>query len=209
MDGPVAVVDSIPLYRLGVSDHLGRAGISVEATEDPVAWAGQPGRRAVVISLREEEDWEVLQQLAVLEESDRIVPVAVVPRMEVELYRQALAAGARGVVTRNTDPDALLVVLRHALDGHAVLPIEIVRGLATQKELVLKTPSIKLTEWDIGVLRERAGGRTVDSIANRRSMSPRHLRRLLAKLYKRMGVHSTEEAIARAAHWGVLDATDS
>lgn len=205
----MAIADPIPLYRLGMSGHLGGAGISVEATEDPVAWAGQPGRRVVVISLREEEDWDVLHELATLEESDRIVPVAVVSRMEVEPYRQALATGARGVVTRNTDPDALLVALQHALDGHVVLPIEMAQGLATQKEVVLKTPSIELTEWDVGVLRERAGGRTVDSIANRRSMSPRHLRRLLAKLYKRMGVHSTEEAIARAAHWGVLDAGES
>lgn len=209
MDGPVAVVDSIPLYRLGVSDHLGRAGISVEAPEDPVAWAGEPGPRVVVISLRESEDWDVLHELGALEESDRVVPVAVVPSTEVEPYRRALTAGARGVVTRNTDPDALLVAVQHAVDGHLLLPVEIAQGLATQQELVLTTPSIELTEWDVGVLRERASGRTVDSIANRRDMSTRHVRRRLSKLYERMGVHSTEEAIARAAHWGVLDAEES
>lgn len=205
MDGPVAVIDSMPLYRMGVIDHLGRAGISVEATEDPVGWVGQPGRRVVVISLREEEDWDVLRQLAALEESDRIVPVALVPRTEVGLYRLALAAGARGVVTRNTDPDALLVAVQHAVNGHILLPFEIAHRLATQDEPVLRAPSIELTDWEVDVLPERAAGRTLESIASRRSMSTRHLRRHMAKLHERMGVRGMGEAIAKAAHWGVLD----
>lgn len=204
MDEPVAVVDSIPLYQLGVRDHLRRAGLTMEAPEDPIAWARQHGRRVLVVSLREPEDWDVLHELAALGEADRVILVAVVSRADVESYRQALTAGAHSVLARNTDPDALLAALRQALDGHTSLPVEIARALA-QEQLVLKAPSIELTDWDVAVLRERAAGKTLDSIASRRNVSTRHLRRRLTKLYARMGVHGTEEAIAQAAHWGVLD----
>jgi len=106
VDEPVAIADAIPLYRLGVIDHLRRADISVEATDDPVGWAGQPGRRIVVISVREDEDWDVLHEVAALDGSDRIVTVAVVRHLDVELYRHA-SSPARGVsspATRTPTP---------------------------------------------------------------------------------------------------------
>jgi hypothetical protein len=58
----LAVVDPLPMYRQGVVAVLSAAGHTVDAPDDPLAWAR---RRAgvVLLTLAAEPDWTLLQRL--------------------------------------------------------------------------------------------------------------------------------------------------
>ena len=65
MSLPVAVADSAPAYRRGLSLSLERAGFApVEEPGDPVVWAAAGGCRALLLTVRSASDWEPARCLA-------------------------------------------------------------------------------------------------------------------------------------------------
>jgi DNA-binding NarL/FixJ family response regulator len=197
----VAVLDPLPVYRRGVMAALGEAGLIAEAPDDPLAWSRRRGRAVIFLTLASSSDWRLLADLRQAV-SDPVV-VAVLPEASVAAYLRALVGGATAVMPRDASPGRLRQVYEQALSGMSLLPFDVVQALAgssTSSVEPADAPGAREIEW----LRELADGATVANLAERSGYSERAMFRLLADLYRRMGVRNRTQALIHAHEQGWL-----
>ncbi|MBM7774708.1 DNA-binding NarL/FixJ family response regulator [Actinokineospora baliensis] len=192
----IAVVDPLPLFQQGVSAVLTAAGHVVEAPVDIVTWAVKAPSAVILLTVRLEQDWDLLAELRRMAAAHAVV--AVVERPSSATGVRAVRAGARSVLFRDAPAEALRHTVEATISGQAVLPPQVVTALATADGQDTVTPE-QLT-W----LRQLATGRTVTEVAGHAGYSERAMYRLLNGLYRHMGVGSRLEAIIRARDAGWL-----
>lgn len=201
MSLPVAVVDSAPAYRRGLSVALERAGFApVEEPDDPAAWAGVGGCRALLLTVRSARDWEPVRCLT--ESNPELVLVALLVDPTADRHAEALRIGARGATAWDATPEAIVEVLAAAVRGYALLPSGIASAMARGQ------PPLFDPEWvtaeEIDWLALLASGATIHELADKVGYSERALYRILHGLYGRMRVSNRTEAILQARRWGLL-----
>jgi DNA-binding NarL/FixJ family response regulator len=195
----IAVSDPLPAFQHGIMAALGDAGFNPEAPKDVLTWSRQVPRRVVLLTLQSSSDWALLAELA--GPDPELLVIALLTESSTATYVRALIAGAIGVVPRDAPPDTLKKVFEAALAGQSLLPTEVVRALASSRDLRDEgstTPSAHEIEW----LRMLAGGMTVAQLGDHFGYSERAMFRLLRNLYQRMQVGSRTEALMRAHEQG-------
>ena len=199
MSLPVAVADSAPAYRRGLSLALERAGFApVEEPDDLVAWAGGGGCRALLLTVRSASDWEPARCLAA--SNPELVLVVLLVDPTSDRHAEALRTGARGVTAWDATPEAIVEVLAAAVRGYALLP----SGIAMARGQPPFFDPDWVTAEEIDWLRLLAGGATIHELADKVGYSERAFYRILHGLYGRMRVSSRTEAILQARRWGLL-----
>jgi DNA-binding NarL/FixJ family response regulator len=196
----IAVSDPLPLYRSGILATLG-PGLADDPPDDLLSWADDVQQRVVFLTLQSPEDWQHLADI-VAARTDLVV-VAVLTEASTAMYVRAIVAGAAGVMPRDAAPEETRRVFQAAVAGESLLPLEVVRALASVREPAQdrhQPPSGREVEW----LRELASGATVVQLAERVGYSERAMFRLLSDLYKRMNVRNRTEALIRAQEHGWL-----
>jgi DNA-binding NarL/FixJ family response regulator len=198
----IAVSDPLPVFRRGIMATLGEAGFRPEAPEDLLAWIRQENRRVVLLTLESVEDWSLLAQLH--EANADVLVVAVMADTDVRAYVQAVVTGAVAAVPRDAPPELVRQVFEAAVAGRSVLPVEVVRALASAGTRPTPdggdAPSAREVDW----LRELARGATVAKLAERAGYSERAMFRLLRQMYVRIGARNRTEALIQAHGRGWL-----
>lgn len=198
---PVAVIDpGVPIYGFGVAALLRRGGLAVTQSDKPLAWASEPGNRALVVVTRSEEDWLLLQGLANI---DGCLLVAVLVQPDVEMYRRALDdVGALGAIGWNARPEDLVKTVAAAAGGDRLLPRAIALALAhSDREPV---PDWYGLDADgVYLIQALRRGDTQVTMAHHLDCSDRTIRSKLAALYRRLNVRNGAEAITKTSNWKV------
>jgi DNA-binding NarL/FixJ family response regulator len=197
----IAVSDPLPLFRRGVMAVLGDAGFEPQTPEELLSWIREEQRPVVLLSLLSSDDWRLLVRLREAR-ADTMV-IAVLADASTRSHVQAIRGGAIAAVTRDAPPDTMRKVFNAAVAGKSILPVEVVRGLATlepPEEEDEWVPSPQQVDW----LRELALGTTVARLADRAGYSERAMFRLLRELYVRIGARNRTEALIRAHERGWL-----
>jgi DNA-binding NarL/FixJ family response regulator len=197
---PVAVVDQgVPIYEFGVAELLRRSGLDVTQSGEPLAWAAEPGNRALVLVLRSERDWELLQGLTAIPGS---LLVAVMVKPDLEMYRRALDGGALTAIGWNVRPSDLVKAVTAAAGGDRLLPRSI--ALALQRREQEPVPDwYALDDDDLYLLGALRAGKTQVGMARHISRSDRGVRRRLTALYTKLDVRTGGEAITKSANWNL------
>ncbi|MEU4745037.1 DNA-binding response regulator, partial [Actinosynnema sp. NPDC023658] len=110
----------MPLFRQGVAGVLSAAGHSVETPVDVFAWARKSRPAVVLLTVRSESDWLLLDQLR--QETASTVVIAVMEGAVGAAGVRAVRAGARSVLLRDATPEALRHTVEATLSGQAVMP---------------------------------------------------------------------------------------
>ncbi len=197
----IAVLDPLPVFRHGIMAALGDAGYRSETPDDLMAWIRDEQRRVVLMTLRSADDWALLGQLH--RARPDVIVVAVLEEAGVTAYVRALSAGAVSAVPRDGSPEGVREVFEAAMRGTSLLPIEVVRALASPTEphaQAQDAASSREIEW----LQQLASGITVAQLADRAGYSERAMFRLLRSLYAKLDVKSRTEALMLARERGWL-----
>jgi DNA-binding NarL/FixJ family response regulator len=196
----IAVSDPLPAYRRGLLVTLSEAGFDPETPTDLLDWVRQEPRTVVLLTLETADDWSLLAQLR--QQQADVIVVAVLSDANLTTYVRAVAAGAVTALPRDAAVDLVKHIFDEALRGFSVLPVEVVRALATRYQAVGDGPEPGSRE--LGWLRELADGATVAQVAERSGYSERAMFRLLRGLYGRLGVKNRTEALMVAQRRGWL-----
>jgi len=120
-----------------------------------------------------------------------------------ELFRQAIAAGCSGYVTKDQSVDQLLLSVRAAYKGEALISPEMLSRLVNKPGDHTR-PGHDLTTREIEVLKLVARGLSNAAIAGklgiRLATVRNHVQSLISKLY----AHSKLEAVAVAVRAGII-----
>lgn len=126
--------------------------------------------------------------------------------VESETVYEALAAGARGYLSKDADAgqigDAIAAVAR----GETVLAREVQSALATQIQRQAQStgrPALSAREQE--VLRLVAEGRSTPEIGARLHLSPATVKGHLQTLYEKLGVSERAAAVAEGMRRGLLE----
>jgi len=116
---------------------------------------------------------------------------------DVEIQR-ALEAGARGYLLKSMPPSEILNVIRQVHAGRKQIPAEIASHLAEHMG------EESLTEREIVVLKEVAGGNRNKDIANKLSISEETVKVHVKHIMEKLGANDRTDAVAIALRRGVI-----
>ena len=136
----------------------------------------------------------------------RVPTIALLERMEQESARQALAAGASGVLALDADADELIAAVRAAAAGLVVMQPSVVAGLAG----ALSSPTVRqpvrapLSAREREVLALLAEGLPNKVIAPRLGITEHTVKTHVAAVYEKLHARNRAEAVMAAARQGLL-----
>ena len=119
--------------------------------------------------------------------------------------RQAFAAGARGYVTKSSEPDTLLRALREVYAGRRYLSPDVAQLLAWERFGHEHGALDALSTREFEVLRMLLDGRDVDAIAGSLNLSPKTVRNLHYAVKRKLGVRDDIELVRLAVRLDVID----
>jgi DNA-binding NarL/FixJ family response regulator len=199
MQARIAVADPLPAFRRGVIEILRDAGFEPEAPEDVLAWVHDEQPKAVVLTIRTDTDWELLERLR--HATAGIVLMALLDPVTVESSVRALRAGAVCAVARDASPATIREAFRAAMQGQSLLGVDVLRALTAPAGVSPPDrPSAEERRW----LRDLSRGRTVGELAADAGYSERMMFRLLRDLYTRFGATGRTDALIMAQSRGWL-----
>ncbi|XTZ17547.1 response regulator [Micromonospora echinospora] len=208
-DVRLAVVDDHPLFVRGLELLLpsatgGRATV-VGSTGDASAAASLVRRclpDLVLVDLHMPPPGGVRAVAAIRRSVPRVRLVAMSGSDDPAPALEALRAGAEGFLPKSSEPEELLPPLLAVLDGWAVLPGALLRGL-------LHSPLPRMADLDAEerrLLQLIAAGLSTVEIGEELHVSERTVKRMTASLLRKLRVANRTEAAALAGHAGLLGA---
>ncbi|MFC8619141.1 response regulator [Micromonospora purpureochromogenes] len=209
LDAPIrmVVVDDHPLFVRGLELLLpastdGRARV-VDSTGDASAAASLVGRTQpdlALVDLHMPPPGGIRAIAAIRRTTPRVRVVAMSGGDDPAPALEALRAGAEGFLPKSSEPEELLPPILAVLDGWAVLPGPLLRGLLRPA----RSSSVDLDSEERRLLRSIAAGRSTVDIAEQLHVSERTVKRMTAALLRKLRVSSRAEAAALAGHAGLL-----
>jgi DNA-binding NarL/FixJ family response regulator len=123
-----------------------------------------------------------------------------------DTVKAALQAGFRGVLTRDTDVNRMLVAMRRALTGESVVPTRLTdrswsRRQADEASILIE----QLTRREHQVLMLLAEGCDSDVVAKRLGIARNTVRTHVHSILGKLNVHTRLEAAAFAERYGMVE----
>lgn len=199
----VVVGDDHPMYREGVVRAMKDSG-----RIDVLAEAGDG--RAALETIREHRP-----AVAVLDyrmpELDGLAVVTAVVRdglptqvlllsatQDPATVYEALAAGAAGYLTKESDRDEIIAAVVKCAKGEGYVPTSIASGLATEVRHRSRGEATLLSPREGEIITLIADGLSVPDIAARLHLAPTTVRTHVQNLYAKLGVSDRAAAVAEA-----------
>jgi DNA-binding NarL/FixJ family response regulator len=192
-----------PLLCQALTEALSAHRITVrgEGAEGPhaLAMAERYKPDVLVVDLEMWGPWlaEEMEELLELSPNTRVVGVT-----RIDSQKQAnepLAAGASAYLGKSATLEDLLLVVRSAKDPR--------RGDASMT--VVTKRAVDLSDRELAILSGAARGLTNRELASRFYIAEATVRRHLANVYEKMGVHSPTQAILKAIQEGWITIWDT
>lgn len=122
--------------------------------------------------------------------------------------KQSLQAGAHGYLSKNEAAERLISAIRQVMEGKIYLSAS-VQGQIIDDYLIQLVPTARpvsplpghLTEREIEVFRLSGEGLKRQDIADKLRLSPKTVDTYRAIIRDKLGIRTSAELIARAAHW--------
>lgn len=191
---PAVVVHPSSSFRHGLGAALDPQRFRTEDPEDLEVWLGLDGRRLVVVVQGSE-----VELLANRRPTATVV--VLVPTLEIDGYRSALAGGADGVAHVDAHPTTIAHVATGAANGEVIMPAEVARQLAGRP----RPAALDLSAEDRLLLQRLSDGATVVQLGEEMYLAERSVRRRLQNIYIRLEVSGRAEALKRAGQLGLVD----
>jgi DNA-binding NarL/FixJ family response regulator len=130
-------------------------------------------------------------------------------RIDTPEVAAALEAGARGVVLKDSAPDALFTGIRRVVSGHIWLGHgEALQPAAGLKKLTVarrRSQAFGLTSREVEIVRAVVAGRSTREIAARAAISENTVKSHLTHIFNKCGASNRVELALFAAHHRLLD----
>ncbi len=192
MPDQVGIIVSAAAYRRGLAGALDAAGYEAVEPADVAEWVASGRAAAALVGLVDAGSLATVVQLA-----DSLTVVGLIPSMELAGIAQAIDAGATGVADWDAPPERIVDILLHALEGHALIPVSVLRQLGQLSEPAPQgdtSVSPEQAQW----LRYLADGHTVADLAKRVGYSERTMFRKLDTIYGLLGARNRVDALMAA-----------
>jgi DNA-binding NarL/FixJ family response regulator len=119
---------------------------------------------------------------------------------------QALAAGARGYITKNSAPQVLLDAVRHIARGESYLDEGIAQRLAWQRARGRNSPFAALSTREFEIFCLLAEGLNASEISRRLSLSSKTVANYTTQIKAKLGAATVAELARLAIRHGVVQA---
>jgi two-component system nitrate/nitrite response regulator NarL len=206
---PVLIADGQPLYRDGLARAIrqDRGMILVGECADGASALEavrrlRPDVAILDTDLRTVGIRRILETLAIDRVGTRVVLLTADVRPEVAF--DALAAGARGYLSKRVDGPVVLRAVRRVASGQAALCDELQTLVTGEIRLRHQDGAQLLTSREHDVLSLIAQGLSAPEIARRLHLSPRTVKGYIARIYERLGVRERAHAVAEAMRRGLV-----
>ena len=203
MGRSVLLVDDHPVVRQGISRILSTAIADLrisEAVDGPSALEllRLGAFHLIVLDLTLPGD-SGLSLLRRLHREFPAIPILVVSMHPVDQFAQrALQAGAVGYVTKDSDPQELVLAARSALAGGRHVPAEIEEAARLAED---PPPHAALSDREYQVLRMIGAGRTVTEIGTELGLSVKTVSTYRARILEKLQLRTSAELI----HYAVIN----
>jgi DNA-binding NarL/FixJ family response regulator len=196
----IAVIGDDPLARSGIvalTSSVADAIVVAELSMDELASASPLDADVVIWDLGAAADPPRIEAVARAVE----VPLVALVNRRAD---QALAAGARGVLTRDVDGERLESALRAVLAGLLVMDEAFGAELGKRQRAPTAEPEEALTPRELEVLGLVAEGLSNKLIGVRLGISEHTVKFHVNAILEKLEVETRTEAVVRAARLGVL-----
>jgi DNA-binding NarL/FixJ family response regulator len=125
---------------------------------------------------------------------------------ELQIARRALAAGASGYLTKDSDPHTLMSAIRKVAGGGRFIdPVLAERMVFDAGGDSARLPHLLLSERESEILRLLVGGKSVNEIADELSISNKTVSTHKARLMQKMDFHNNAELVRYAVAHGLVE----
>ena len=191
---PAAILHPSSSFRHGLGATLDPQHFRSEDPDDLDSWLGSDERRLVIVANGTE--------MAILANRRPTTTVVVlVPTLEIDGYKSALAGGADGVAHVDAHPTTIAHVATGAANGEVIVPAEIARQLAGRP----RPAALDLSAEDRLLLQRLSDGATVVQLGEEMYLAERSVRRRLQNIYIKLEVSGRAEALKRAGQLDLVD----
>ena len=122
---------------------------------------------------------------------------------EGQFVARALKAGARGYVTKDSEPEVLIAGIRAIAAGESFLDPVLGSVMLSQKGEVGHQPWLVLSERELQVLEGVAAGEPLGDIAKRLYLSPKTVSTHKMRLMDKLGIVNNADLMRYAIHHGL------
>jgi two-component system nitrate/nitrite response regulator NarL len=205
----VLIVDPHPVYRRGVARIVRQQGdmrllgdathlpsVTQLADEPPDVLLADP------VLLRPHAYWPV-RALACRQLPTRVLLVASIVK-DGDAY-EALAAGARGFLSKCSDEGDLVDAIRRVGRGETVIAPELQGDVAMDIRMRETTRRPVLSVREHQILELSAEGLTAPEMGRRLHLSPATVKTHMLNLYDKLGVRERGAAVARGMRLGLIE----
>lgn len=206
----VVLVDDHQLFREGLRGLLEADGMVVVGEgvngHDAVALARELEPDVLVIDLRmgAADGLQALRGVSARNPEIRTIVVTVSDERGDVL--DALAAGARGYLLKDTSVDQLAIGVRQAAEGQIVISSALAGALRTHVRAGARGEDDRrsLTPREQAVLRLIADGADNGAIGRELSISPHTVKQYVRSIFEKLGVRSRVQAAVHAVRVGLV-----
>ena len=148
---------------------------------------------------------------AIREEGLPVAAVVLTDRADGAAVLEALRLGVRGYVRKSDGLPGIGGVVRRVADGERAVDPELEQaavmalGRFAQQAREGSEVEASLTGRELEILAMVSQGLTMQQVGRRLGISPRTVETHVAKLYRKLGVRTRVQAVARAAHLGLIE----
>jgi len=208
----VLIADDQGLFRAGLARLLGEdarvdvVGQAVDGLE-AVKQAAKLKPDVILMDLKMPgiDGIEATRQIM---EADPTMKVIVLTTLETDSQViQALKAGARAYVLKDSTPDAIVSTIGAVVSGERVMAgavanrvLEMLTGATTPKEFY-----DGLTNREIEILKLLASGMANKQIAFRLKISEKTVRNHVSNMYEKLGIYDRSQAVLYAVKKGLVE----
>jgi len=199
----VVVGDDHPMYREGVVRAMkesGRIQVVAEVGDGRAALAAirehSPAVALLDYRMPELDGLEVVNAVARDGLSTHVLLLSATE--DPATVYEALAAGAAGYLTKESDRDEIVAAVIKCASGAGYVPTQIASGLALEVRQRARGDATLLSPREGEIIKLIADGLSVPDIAGRLHLAPTTVRTHVQRLYEKLGVSDRAAAVAEA-----------
>lgn len=204
------LVDDHPVVRAGYKLLLEQGGeivVIAEAESGEAACRYYADRMPDIVimdlSLRGMSGLEAIRRIVSRDPNARILVFSM--HEDAMFAEQALAAGARGYLTKSSAPHQLVDAAKHVAAGEFHLDRDIAQHLALQKAGGRSAALQALSTREFEIFCLLAAGETSPAIGKRLSLSPKTVANYATQIKAKLGVSTTAEIARLAIRQGIIE----